>query len=530
MTATASVPRVAVLGCGYWGRNLVRNFAELGALAAVSDPNPEVALAQAKKFAVAARPAQAIFDDPAIAGVVIAAPAEMHAELARAALRAGKHVFVEKPLAITLADAEDVVALAGRAQRTLMVGHLLQYHPAFLALREMVRRNDLGQLRYLYSNRLNLGKVRREENILWSFAPHDISMILSLVGENPTRVGATGASYLSPQISDVTITNLSFPGGIEGHVFVSWLHPFKEQKLVVVGAEAMAVFDDGRPWAEKLQIFRHRIDWVEGRPEPAKAEAENVALNQAEPLRLECQHFLNCIQSGARPRTDGAEGVAVLRVLHAAEVAMATGQAVEMGEGIMHKASERHPGVTIHESACVDEGCEIGPGSRIWHFSHLMARARLGRNVIVGQNVMVGPEVAIGDGCKIQNNVSLYTGVTLENGVFCGPSAVFTNVNNPRAEIERKNEFLQTHVGRGATIGANATIVCGNDLGRYCFIAAGSVVTKPVAPFALMAGNPARRIGWMSRAGRRLGPDLVCPQDGSRYRETGPDRLEEILP
>jgi UDP-2-acetamido-3-amino-2,3-dideoxy-glucuronate N-acetyltransferase len=192
------------------------------------------------------------------------------------------------------------------------------------------------------------------------------------------------------------------------------------------------------------------------------------------------------------------------------------------------RADARFPGVRIHESAYVDDPATIGEGTVIWHFCHVLAGSRIGRNCSIGQNVMIGPRVTIGNGCKIQNNVSIYEGVTLDDDVFCGPSCVFTNVINPRAAVPRKTEFRQTFVRRGATIGANATIMCGHELGEYCFIAAGAVVTKDVPAFALMAGVPARRIGWMSRHGVRLGPDLVCPQSGERYRLRGPDRLEEI--
>jgi len=182
----------------------------------------------------------------------------------------------------------------------------------------------------------------------------------------------------------------------------------------------------------------------------------------------------------------------------------------------------------VHESSYVDDGVEVGEGTKIWHFSHILKGSRIGRNCSIGQNVMIGPDVPIGDFCKIQNNVALFKGVELEQGVFCGPSCVFTNVNNPRAEVERKDEFRLTLVKRGATIGANATIVCGHTVGEYAFIAAGAVVTQDVPAFALMAGVPARRIGWMSHAGEKLGPDLVCPRSGRRYREAGPDRIEEI--
>lgn len=187
------------------------------------------------------------------------------------------------------------------------------------------------------------------------------------------------------------------------------------------------------------------------------------------------------------------------------------------------------PGVMVHESAYVDQPVEIGAGTKIWHFSHVLPRSKIGKNCILGQNVMIGPDVTVGEGCKFQNNVSVYPGVTIEDGVFCGPSCVFTNVINPRAEIERKTEFRKTLVKRGTTIGANATIVCGNTLGEYCFIGAGAVVTRNVPAYAMMVGTPARRVGWMSRAGAKLGPDLVCPIDGSRYRETAPDKLEIIV-
>jgi UDP-2-acetamido-3-amino-2,3-dideoxy-glucuronate N-acetyltransferase len=191
------------------------------------------------------------------------------------------------------------------------------------------------------------------------------------------------------------------------------------------------------------------------------------------------------------------------------------------------KDDPRFPNVRIHESAYVDDPVQIGPGTSIWHFNHILGHVTIGSGCSIGQNVMIGPRVSVGADCKIQNNVSLYEGVVLEDDVFCGPSCVFTNVVNPRAHVSRKSEFKPTRVRRGATIGANATIVCGHELGSYCFIAAGAVVTSDVPDFALMAGVPARRIGWMSKAGERLGRDLVCPRDGSRYRETGDGRLEE---
>lgn len=526
MSGTASA-RVAVIGCGYWGKNLVRNFAELGALEALADAHAPTAQALQARHGGRILTADQALADAAVQAVAIAAPAAAHHALAKAALEAGKHVFVEKPLALKVAEAEELCALAERLDRRLMVGHLLQYHPVFLALKALVREGRLGRLQYVYSNRLNLGKIRREEDILWSFAPHDISMILSLVGTEPERVDCTGGYFLHDRVADVTTTQLGFPGGEQAHVFVSWLHPFKEQKLVVVGSEAMAVFDDGEAWERKLLLYPHRVEWRDGMPVPAKADAQPVAVPQDEPLKQECRHFLDCVASGATPRTDGREGLRVLRVLARASAALEQARHAPAAPAAPRVAGA-HPGAKIHESAYVDAGVTIGQGTAIWHFSHILSGTTIGAKCSIGQNVVAGPNVTIGNGVKIQNNVSVYEGVTLEDGVFCGPSCVFTNVMNPRAEIVRKSEYRPTLVKRGTTIGANATIVCGHTLGAYSFIAAGAVVTGDVPAFALMAGVPARRIGWMSRAGGRLGPDLICPLTGARYRETGPDSIEEI--
>ncbi len=505
-------PNIAVIGCGYWGKNLVRNMAELGALAAVADSHAPHAEAQASQHGVPMKSLDAILADTAIEGVVIAAPASQHAVLATLALQAGKHVLVEKPLALTSADAEALRQLSEKQQRVLMVGHVLQYHPAYQALKALVAAGDLGTLQYIYSNRLSLGKLRVEENVLWSFAPHDISMILGLTGESPTRVTAQATASINPGIADQCTAQLQFANGLNAHLFVSWLHPVKEQKLVVIGSAAMAVFDDTQPVESKLMLYRHGIAWNGNIPTPIKADGEAVAYTPSEPLNNECRHFIEAM-AGKHPITDAAEAIRVLSVLERAEKAM-------------QLPIDRD--YFVHETAVVDDGCTIGRDSKIWHFSHILGGTTIGEACIIGQNAMIGPDVTIGNHCKIQNNVSLYKGVTLEDGVFCGPSAVFTNVNTPRAEIERKNEYLPTHVGRAATIGANATIVCGHTLGAYCLIGAGAVVTKDVKPHALMVGNPARQIGWVSHAGERLGDDLTCPREGRRYRITTDEHLEEI--
>lgn len=313
--------KVAVIGCGYWGRNHVRVFERLGVLAAICDESPErLAEMRATYTQVQEKTFSEILLDNTINAVVIATPAVSHFDLAFSALAANKHVFVEKPVALKIEDAQKLCEFSAKQGRLLMVGHLLHYHPGFVMLKQMIRRGEVGELKYLYSNRLNFGKVRHQENILWSFAPHDISMILALVGHEPLMVASYGASYLNQNIKDMTMTHMEFPGGIRSHIFVSWLHPYKEQKLIVLGEHGMIVFDDGQDWSSKLQIFRGHIDRSSDRAQLKRVEAERIDLLPQEPLQQECEHFLECIRQGRRPLTDGEEGLRVLKVLNAAEL------------------------------------------------------------------------------------------------------------------------------------------------------------------------------------------------------------------
>lgn len=313
-----SLPRVTVVGCGHWGKNLVRNFAALGALRFVVDPDKRQAREFARQHKVRLVDWETALYDERADSVVIAAPATRHARLAREALEANKHVFVEKPLALDVEEAKALCVLAEEKKRRLMVGHLLQYHPAFNALEGLVRRGQLGKLRYIYSHRLSFGKIRTEEDVWWSFAPHDISMILRLTECEPEQVKAVGSFHLNDHIADVTTTHLRFPDNIQAHVFVSWLHPYKDQKLVVIGENGMAVFNDTLPWAEKLLFYPHRVDIKDGVPMLSKAEMVPVKLEEDEPLLCECRHFLECVATGKTPRSDGYEGVRVLSVLDAA--------------------------------------------------------------------------------------------------------------------------------------------------------------------------------------------------------------------
>jgi UDP-2-acetamido-3-amino-2,3-dideoxy-glucuronate N-acetyltransferase len=517
---------IACIGAGYWGQNLIRNFHDLGVLSWVCelDVGRRAHCMTAYPDVQCTDSLARVLDDPEVRGVAIATPAETHGELVRQALLADKDVFVEKPLCLSVEEGQRLVALAHERRRVLMVGHLLWYHPAVVKLKALVEEGALGRIQYIYSNRLNLGKIRREENILWSFAPHDVSVILGLVGEMPDRVDAHGGNYLHDRIADVTVSVLSFPSGVKAHIFVSWLHPFKEQKIVVVGDRQMAVFDDVEK-ENKLLLYPHAISWKNHVPVASKAAARPVPLALGEPLRAECLHFLECIRTRQLPRTDGQEGLRVLTVLQRCQDAL-DGK----GQAERKKTNAGLPQPTrpyfVHESAFIDDNVEIGEGTTIWHVSHVLSNSRIGKNCRIGQNVVIGPNVSIGSGVKIQNNVCVYEGVTLEDDVFCGPSMVFTNVVNPRSEIRRMDELRPTLVRQGATLGANCTIVCGVTIGRYAFIGAGAVVTRDVPDFALVVGNPGRIVGWMCRCGNRIdfakddGPG-TCRACGQGYWKTG---------
>ena len=531
-------PRLAVIGMGHWGKNLVRVFHQLGALHTVCDADPgrEATVATSYPGVRFTTDFASVLSDPEIQSVAIASPAAQHFEMASRAIEAGKDVFVEKPLALTVSDGVQLVQLARGHDRVLMVGHILRYHPAIRKLSDLISQGELGRLRYVYSNRLNIGKIRSEENILWSFAPHDISVMLALLGEEPTHVTCWGSAYLHPTVYDVTMSQFLFPSGVQAHIYVSWLHPFKEQRLVVIGSEKMAVFDDTAE--NKLVLYPHKVEWKNRIPTAIKAEGQVVEIGPGEPLKEECAHFLACVRSRQTPLTSGEEGLRVLRLLHWCQTNLAQ---TPSGSGAGTDVAPPRD-FFVHETAVADEGCDIGSGTKVWHFSHVMKGAVIGRNCILGQNVNVDGGTRIGDNVKIQNNVSIYSGVEIEDDVFLGPSCVLTNVSNPRAQINRHALYEKTLIRRGASVGANATVLCGVEIGRYAFVAAGSVVTKDVPDYALVVGNPARRRGWMSRHGQQLPePDeqgiRVCPESGLRYREETPGVLrcldldeEDLLP
>jgi UDP-2-acetamido-3-amino-2,3-dideoxy-glucuronate N-acetyltransferase len=510
---------IVVIGSGFWGKNLVRNFHELGALLGICDIDENTLKSFKEKYPEIRTYTDIgkAFIDPEVKAVAIATPAATHYAIVKDALLARKDVFVEKPIALRYKEGEELVALAKMKNKILMVGHILQYHPAIIKLKDLIDKGDLGKINYIYSNRLNLGKIRTEENILWSFAPHDISTILYLLNEMPVEVSASGGTFLNPGVADVTITNLSFPMGTKAHIFVSWLHPYKEQKLIVVGDKKMMLFDDVNP-KDKLWAYDHKIDWIDGLPVPRPEQARPVEIENKEPLKSECEHFMECIASRKVPRTDGEEGLKVLKILETCEESMKRGLKMTSSKSTKPKS------YFVHETAAVDENVEIGEGTKIWHFSHVQSGARIGKKCVLGQNVNIGNNVTIGNFVKIQNNVSVYEGVTLEDYVFCGPSMVFTNIIDPRSKYPQVGAkfYIKTLVREGASLGANSTILCGHTIGRFAFIGAGAVVTKDIPDFALVVGNPARIVGWMSEAGKKLNFDkdgyAYCKKSNKRYK------------
>lgn len=312
------LPRVAVVGCGAWGKNLVRNFAELGSLAGVCDSDSQKAEALASQYNVPTFSEEEVFSHPSLDAIVISSLAPLHAHQGERALESGKHVYIEKPITLSVHDTRRLCSLAKTKDRVLMVGHILNYHPAFVALKAHLP--ELGPLKHIYANRLALGRFRHQESVLWDLASQDISLILALAQDMPRSVDATGQAFLAAEKPANALLTLTFPSGLTAHVHASWLSPFKEQKLVVIGEQAIAVFDDRKPWAEKLQISRDCYTWKGGQPLANDSfQTQFISLPETEPLKNECLHFLACIQKGEEPLTSGLEGLRVTEVLEKAE-------------------------------------------------------------------------------------------------------------------------------------------------------------------------------------------------------------------
>ncbi|MEN3040585.1 MAG: DapH/DapD/GlmU-related protein [Bacteroidia bacterium] len=436
-----------------------------------------------------------------------------HPDLIEAALAAGKDVFCEKPVAFSAAQLRRLMAMAEEKGLLLMGGHILHYHPAVKKIKEFLTQGKLGRILAFQAERTSLGRFPLAEDALWGLAIHDIGLALYLFEEQPKDTHIHAQAVLTPHLPETVWVHLHFPSGIQGQIWASWMHPERRRKLTLIGTEGMLIFSEehGKP---ELIFYPHRVQWKEGRlPTLVTAtEPESISFSPYEPLMAEMQHFLSCLQTRQSPLTSAQ---ALLPVVQLVE---------KLYKRLFPEASGPVP-YFVHPTALIDEDVEIGEGTKIWHFSHILRGSRIGKNCVLGQNVVVGPFVRVGNNCKIQNNVSLYYGVELEDGVLCGPSCVFTNDKYPRAFIERRNEFLQTRVKQGATIGANATIMCGITIGRFAMIGAGAVVLNDVPDHALVVGNPARQVGWVCECGetlKEIEPDtlFLCDRCDLLYERT----------
>lgn len=307
-------PRIAVLGCGYWGSNHIRTLNGLGALSAVSDSNFSRAEALAQQYGVKALTVDEVIADKDIDALVLALPAQFHAELAIRAIENGKDVLVEKPIALNVEDAEKEVACAKAHERIFMVGHVLRFHPAFEKMLELIEAGELGEIKYIHSHRVGLGKFHTENDALWDLAPHDLSMILAITGSAPVKIHGEGAATID-HLSDFAHLHMEFENDIKSHLFASRLNPYRERRLSVVGTKAMAVFDDMEPWAQKLAIYRHRVWNDNGQIMFESAEPDYVAVEEGMPLTRELEHFIHCVETREQPRTNGQEAIDVLRIL-----------------------------------------------------------------------------------------------------------------------------------------------------------------------------------------------------------------------
>ncbi len=514
--------KIAVVGAGKWGKNHIKTLNDLGHLGGIVE-----AVAEKREEFRKLYPQSKVFDTignslaEKFDGYVVATPAETHFDITRRLLENNKHVLVEKPITLKSADAETLVKLSENKGLKLMVGHILLYHPAIQKIKQLLEAGAIGKLQYIYSNRLNLGTVRSEENILWSFAPHDISIFQYFVGDMPTSVNSDGGIFLQPNVHDTTMTILHYPNNIVAHIFVSWLHPFKEHRLVVIGSKGMISFEDSAAKKELL-LYEKGIDWIQGKPVLRDGLTKPIEYENKMPLNEELLHFVDCIENNKTPLTNAKAGMNVLTVLEQAQKCLSSESPVKSVE-----AKKEQKEFFVHETSTVAEGAQVGKGTKVWHNSQVQAGAQLGENCMLGHNCFVGGAAKLGNGVKLECNIDVWDLVTLEDYVFVGPSAVFTNDNNPRSKYPKKKypeygQWIPTLVKEGASIGANATIVCGTTIGKSAFIGAGAVVTKDVPDYALVVGNPARQVGWMSEVGIRLHFNAegiaVCEKSKAVYR------------
>ena len=487
--------KLGLIGGGYWGKNLVRDFNNCKVLDIICDLDINLIKEYNKKYPNirTTNDFKDILNDEKITAICISLPAELHYKFAKMSLLANKDVYVEKPITLDIKEAEELIELAKEKNKILMVGHLLHYHPCIDKIKEIIKKGKIGKIKNIISNRLNLGKFRKQENVLWSFAPHDISIILNLCDNKlPNSVLCSGKSCITKGVHDITNSILKYDD-IYININVNWLNPYKEQKLSIIGDKGMILFDDTLK-SGKIKYYSEYINFSDDLvPIAIKNNEQLIDVDSSKsPLLNECEHFIECCLKRKRPLTDGEEGLRVLKILNYLQ------QSLDNNKEIIIKNN-----YYIHPSSIIDDMVEIGNGTKIWHFSHICSGAIIGKNCSIGQNVYIGNGVILGDNCKVQNNVSIYSGVEAGDYVFFGPSCVLTNDINPRGKYSKNGNYIKTKIETGVTLGANCTIVCGNKLGKHSLIGAGTVICKDVEPYSIMVGNPGKKIGTIDEFGNR---------------------------
>ena len=501
--------KLGLIGGGYWGKNLIREFNNCNVLHTICDINKEALEKYNSEYPhiITTSSWDDVVNDIMIDSVCIALPAEMHYSFAKKSLLANKDVYVEKPITLNVDEASELIQIAKDRNKILMVGHLLHYHPCIEKIKEIIKAGTIGKIINIISNRFSLGIFRKQENVLWSFAPHDISIILNLCGDElPSSVLCCGMDHITKGIHDVTTSILKYKDKYV-NINVNWLNPYKEQILSIIGEKGMILFDDVAT-TNKLILYPEYIKFssdINSTPQPIKNNEINIVVDTSiSPLLKECKHFIECCMTRTQPITNGEEGLRVLKVLNYLQESLINNKEIFLTNNLKNSLpTEQYNNVFIHETAIVDNGAIIGEGTKIWHYSHICKGAKIGKNCNIGQNVFIAGGAVIGDNCKVQNNVSIYNGVEAEDYVFFGPSCVLTNDINPRGMHSKGGEYIKTIIRKGVTIGANCTIVCGNTLGEHCLIGSGAVICKDVESYSIMVGNPGKKIGCIDKMGNR---------------------------
>lgn len=508
--------RIAVVGCGPMSAKRAESFSRIGCLSALSDIEDTACKGLAKDLNIPFYPFPDLLKRDDIDAVVICTPEDTHAHFAQQSLYAGKHVFVERPLAEGPVEAEPLFLLASEYNCLLFISNFSCLEPAFIALKDSVTAPDFGDVRHVtyrhYLNKDDFANRRR----LWGYAQNAFSTLLGMIKDTPTGIRAFFRHAPDGKDSFALHIVMEFSSGMQADIELSSLYQGNLVNMTVASEESAATVTTDSDYISHLSLCRG---------EGQAMKTTRFDNPQSDVFDEEGRTFLQHIDA----KENNAREIDELKTLHLTHYmreAINSGKNVELPRLFSHAASL--PDTFIHETAQIDPLVKVGEGTKIWHFSHLLAGTTIGKNCVIAQNVMVGSDVTVGNQCKIQNNVSVYKGVTLEDGVFCGPSCVFTNDFNPRAEIDYREGYRETYVEKGSTIGANATIVCGVRLGHHCLIGAGAVITTDVKPFALMYGVPARQHGWVGHAGRKLDDNLYCTFSDRQYALDENENLIEV--